>query len=881
MADEADRTSPESDKLLLDLAWERQQKKTFTAWCNSHLRKAGQPYLINAIEEDLKDGLKLLKLLELISGDKLPPVEKRGKMRIHKVARVGQALTFIQSKGVNLVGVGPEEIVDGNLKMTLGMIWTIILRFAIQDISVEELSAKEGLLLWCQRKTQPYNNVNVQNFHTSFKDGLAFCALIHRHRPELLDYDSLKKSNDIYNLNLAFDVAEKHLDIPRMLDAEDIHETVKPDERAIMTYVSSYYHAFSSSQEAETAAKRIGKVLDVNRENERLMEEYEQMASDLLEWIQATMPWLNDRSPEATLQSAQERLEEFRTYAQTTKPPKSEEKGKLEAHFHTLQTKLRVSSRPAFIPSEGRLVTDISTAWKVMEGAEKEYEEFLRNEITRLERLEHLAARFNHKVSNLEAWMAGKNDQLSQRDDIESASLAEAMALLKIHETFGSDLEAHKSRVSLLSDIARELNELGYQNVDLVNDRLQNITTSFDQLTDLSTDRKVAIQDAIEQQQKLDELRLEFAKRAANFNNWMDNAIDDLQDTFNIHSIAEVEQLQAEHEEFKANALQEANGRYEELNGYVQQMADMGSTDNPYTTLTPNDVYEKWCSVLDQVPVRDSALETEHQKQLNNEELRKEFAALANEVGDYIDQKGAILANMSLQGGSLEDQLVALKEFQNEVNASQDKMDNLEALNQSVQGALIFDNPHTSYTMETLRSSWHQLITSINRTINEMDNQIIIRDSMGLSEDQIKEFRASFNHFDKDHSGELDKNEFRSVLLSLGYKLGGDPLNDPVFDKIWSEIDPNDTGKVMFEAFLDFMTKETVDQDTADQVKASFKILAGDKPYITADELRRELPADQAEYCISRMAPYAGDEAPEGALDYQSFSTALYGESEL
>ena len=58
-----------------------------------------------------------------------------------------------------------SEIVDGNVKMTLGMIWTIILRFAIQDISVEEMTAKEGLLLWCQRKTAPYKNVNVQNFH--------------------------------------------------------------------------------------------------------------------------------------------------------------------------------------------------------------------------------------------------------------------------------------------------------------------------------------------------------------------------------------------------------------------------------------------------------------------------------------------------------------------------------------------------------------------------------------------------------------------------------------------------------------------------------------------------------------------------------------------
>ncbi|KAG8143578.1 hypothetical protein E2320_000791, partial [Naja naja] len=96
-------------------------------------------------------------------------------------------------------------------------------------------SAKEGLLLWCQRKTAPYKNVNVQNFHI-------------RHRPELIEYDKLRKDDPVTNLNNAFEVAEKYLDIPKMLDAEDIVNTARPDEKAIMTYVSSFYHAFSGAQ---------------------------------------------------------------------------------------------------------------------------------------------------------------------------------------------------------------------------------------------------------------------------------------------------------------------------------------------------------------------------------------------------------------------------------------------------------------------------------------------------------------------------------------------------------------------------------------------------------------------------------------------------------
>ncbi|XP_074786925.1 alpha-actinin-4 isoform X8 [Athene noctua] len=831
--------------LLLDPAWEKQQRKTFTAWCNSHLRKAGTQ--IENIDEDFRDGLKLMLLLEVISGERLPKPE-RGKMRVHKINNVNKALDFIASKGVKLVSIGAEEIVDGNAKMTLGMIWTIILRFAIQDISVEETSAKEGLLLWCQRKTAPYKNVNVQNFHISWKDGLAFNALIHRHRPELIEYDKLRKDDPVTNLNNAFEVAEKYLDIPKMLDAEDIVNTARPDEKAIMTYVSSFYHAFSGAQKAETAANRICKVLAVNQENEHLMEDYEKLASDLLEWIKRTIPWLEDRSPQKTIQEMQQKLEDFRDYRRVHKPPKVQEKCQLEINFNTLQTKLRLSNRPAFMPSEGKMVSDINNGWQHLEQAEKGYEEWLLNEIRRLERLDHLAEKFRQKASIHEAWTEGKETMLKQKD-YETATLSDIKALIRKHEAFESDLAAHQDRVEQIAAIAQELNELDYYDSPSVNARCQKICDQWDVLGSLTHSRREALEKTEKQLETIDELHLEYAKRAAPFNNWMESAMEDLQDMFIVHTIEEIE---------------------------VQQL----------------------------VPKRDHALLEEQSKQQSNERLRRQFATQANIVGPWIQTKMEEIGRISIEmHGTLEDQLNHLKQYEQSIVDYKPNLDLLEQQHQLIQEALIFDNKHTNYTMEHIRVGWEQLLTTIARTINEVENQILTRDAKGISQEQMQEFRASFNHFDKDHGGALGPEEFKACLISLGYDVENDrqkrtgstdtddfrallistgySLGDAEFNRIMSVVDPNSSGTVTFQAFIDFMSHETTDTDTADQVIASFKVLAGDKNYITAEELRRELPPDQAEYCIARMASYQGSDTVPGALDYKSFSTALYGESDL
>lgn len=116
------------------------------------------------------------------------------------------------------------------------------------------------------------------------------------------------------------------------------------------------------------------------------------------------MPWLNSRQADNSLAGVQKKLEEYRTYRRKHKPPRVEQKAKLETNFNTLQTKLRLSNRPAYLPTEGKTVSDISNAWKGLELAEKAFEEWLLAETMRLERLEHLAQKFKHKVSptNLE-----------------------------------------------------------------------------------------------------------------------------------------------------------------------------------------------------------------------------------------------------------------------------------------------------------------------------------------------------------------------------------------------------------------------------------------------------------------------------------------------
>ncbi|XP_029799106.1 utrophin [Suricata suricatta] len=266
------------------------QKKTFTKWINARFSKSGKPP-INDMFTDLKDGRKLLDLLEGLTGTSLP--KERGSTRVHALNNVNRVLQVLHQNNVDLVNIGGTDIVDGNHKLTLGLLWSIILHWQVKDVmkdvmsDLQQTNSEKILLSWVRQSTRPYSQVNVLNFTTSWTDGLAFNAVLHRHKPDLFNWERVVKMSPIERLEHAFSKAQTYLGIERLLDPEDVAVQL-PDKKSIIMYLTSLF---------EVLPQQV--TIDAIREVETLPRKYKKECEEGEISIQSSVPEDEHESPRA------------------------------------------------------------------------------------------------------------------------------------------------------------------------------------------------------------------------------------------------------------------------------------------------------------------------------------------------------------------------------------------------------------------------------------------------------------------------------------------------------------------------------------------------------------------------------------------------------
>nr|XP_023008848.2 dystonin isoform X2 [Maylandia zebra] len=372
---------------------DRVQKKTFTKWINQHLVKVRKH--INDLYEDLRDGHNLISLLEVLSGDTLP--RERGRMRFHRLQNVQIALDYLKRRQVKLVNIRNDDITDGNPKLTLGLIWTIILHFQISEIHVtgesEDMTAKERLLLWSKQTTEGYVGVRCENFTTSWRDGRLFNALIHKYRPDLVDMSRVSTQTNRSNLEDAFCVAEQ-LGVARLLDPEDV-DVQSPDEKSVITYVSTLYDAFPKVPDGVEGVSPND--VDIK------WVEYQNMIKYLSQWIKHNVAIMSSRSFPNNPVELKALYTQYLQFKEHEIPQKENEKTKIKNLYKMLEMWIefgRLQLPPGHHPN------DVEKEWGKLIVAMLEREKSLRPEVERLEMLQQIANRVQRDCVNGEDKLA-------------------------------------------------------------------------------------------------------------------------------------------------------------------------------------------------------------------------------------------------------------------------------------------------------------------------------------------------------------------------------------------------------------------------------------------------------------------------------------------
>jgi hypothetical protein len=830
------------------------QKKTYTRWANSFLKRRGKE--IKDLFDDINDGVLLISLLEIIGNESVSTVMKQKaydapKNINQRGENVNLAINYVKSKGIELVNVGSGDFEKKNQRIILGFFFTVILRFSVAD-----LDGKKGLLLWCQRSTEKHEGVNVKNFTNSFTDGLAFCAIINRYRPDLINFNALNKADHKGNLELAFATAQK-LGIDRLLDVEDLLDNPAPDEKSIIAYVIEYWRLFSKGQANEQLLKIIFDSLKVANQIKALGDRYNFDAAELLAWIADKKAKYGDTTFPDYTEGIVDAIGSFNEY---TKTDKSAEKGKLvalEALLQQIDSQTREYGFKEFVPTAGQDLPSIKGEWASLGVVEDAYKAEAVSKYDRFLRYDYNVRLFDSKLARMNSWIdenaavfAG-NQLGSTVEDIDAK--LDAYAIYKTNFASLKDSEAELKGIG--SKVGKEHHGSGH-----IAEALGAVSSKLKALSDAGNVYQANLHVARDNIVKLNNLQKSYYVKAEEL-------------LFKIEGLEELISMPVlEGSEEGLNELSNLLGdlfsrRFNEVQDGVNEFKAVAATliAGGKTLSRDANLYDDLLTELQsKLNARNRSLAMKIGVVRKDEELKVAFADAATNVTSISATTSASVGRLS---GTLEAQLSSL----NSIDASF-RADGGAALNSAkeawaaMEAAGILVCKNTSETIYSLQSAYQATVEGFGKTAGNIHALIAARDGAKAEEaERLNEIRKAFDFFDVDHNNVLRDTEFAQACEGLGLLV-----DETTVGAFYNSNVNSAKGGLVFEKFVEFVKENSSSGTGKADVLNAFTTLS--KSTTLSEDVIKSTFAENPELILSALNDYK----TAAGFDYKAYVDSLF-----
>jgi len=472
------------------------------------------------------------------------------------------------------------------------------------------------------------------------------------------------------------------------------------------------------------------------------------------------------------------------------------------------------------------------------------------------------------KHANISQWITASTALLNRKEPVNS--IAEANQNLTNLAQYEADkVDVTNINVASLKKLGSEiltakyetpLSSFVFRTPEEIKSREQFVDDQWVVLSGLSAAKKAVLDADLEREKLKEKLRLEFANLANDYTRWVSEVENDTKNTVFGFTLDEVVAAKAGLDEDDKRLTNEGAAKTEVYTKVHTQAADLGVTQNVYTSHSPATLAGEGEKLKAALAGRQTNYAAELKKQQENDALCRAFA---DAIDPFTKKINKIKDDISNDKSDLP---VQLKNVGDAIKtaAGDGSLAAIKALQDKIDAAGITNNKHTATTYVDAAVQWKQFTDFLSSKQKTIEKEIAHKAMRGVSPEQYNEIENQFKQFDKDHSGFLDRTEFKACLYSLGEEKSKGEVKS-LMEKYGTK-----DGKIGYEGFKEFMIVILGDTETPEEIILGFKLINRHSDH-TNDNLMSMVMEDEDIAFIKSTAPKKAD-----GHDYNAWTAEVF-----